>query len=161
MVTSVIPVVDATIVWEEYTPPMDTTHELTAPLTMRPKLVPPAMVTTMLTTNAGEPTVVRAVPAQEAVKFMTLMSTLVTVVPEGIPVPDMDCPTPTRTLLVSKENTLLVFVVAPVAVNTPTLDIEAPAVKVKPVGVPAVVVMAVPPKLVDRVKVVEPLVAVM
>ena len=44
-----------------------------------------------------------------------------TVVPEGMPVPVMLWPAPTRTLLVVRVKTLVLLVV-PAAVNTPTLD---------------------------------------
>ena len=45
-----------------------------------------------------------------------------TVVPEGMPVPVMAWPAPTRTLFAANVNVVLVMAVAPDAVNTPTLD---------------------------------------
>ena len=77
----------------------------------------------MFTTSAGDPTVVNAKPAHDAVNEITLTSTLVTVVPEGMPAPEILCPGPTRTSLLFKTNMLLVLVVIPGAVNRPTLDI--------------------------------------
>ena len=101
-----------------------------------------------------------ALPVAAADIVTAVPTTDTTVVLAGMLVPDTLCPAPTRTFAAAKVNVAVPLVVA-VAVNSPTLDIEAAAVNVRPVGVPAVVVMAVPPKVDDSVKVVEPLVAVM
>ena len=110
---------------------------------------------------------VRYTPDKEAVVDAVAAADNVTVLPTTedtvplTPVPVTVWPAPTRTLAAVSTTEVLPFVVFAVAVNNPTLDIEAAAVKVKPVGVPAVVVTGVPPKVVDSVNVVEPLVAVM
>jgi hypothetical protein len=128
MLTIVTPLEEAVIACELKVPPIVTTHVLTEPLTIVPKLNPAAVpfggtVTVIPTSSAGLPVVVKVVPEHDAVMFRTLAEILNTVVPDGILAPEILWPAPTRTLLLSKRNTLLPVVVLPTAVKTPTLDI--------------------------------------
>jgi len=61
------PLVAATMSCVAYVPPTLTTHALPLPLTMVPRLVPPARRRTVMpATSAGEPVVVRTVPLHDA-----------------------------------------------------------------------------------------------
>ena len=62
------PVVAAVIVCEAYVPPTETTQVFTAPLTMVPSVTFADDHTLIPTTRAGDPTVVKVVPEQDAVK---------------------------------------------------------------------------------------------